>query len=61
MRYDIVDRLLDLWRSQPLFGAAGINMAVSINSPGQFQVCVGHNSEDHGFWRATLVFNALTL
>ena len=32
--YDIVDQLLELWRSQPVFSAAGIDMAVSINSPG---------------------------
>ena len=32
--YDIVDRLLSLCRNQPLFGAAGINLVVAINSPG---------------------------
>jgi hypothetical protein len=27
--YDIVDGLLELWRSQPFFGTVGINMAMS--------------------------------
>lgn len=32
--YDIVDQLLELWRSQPVFSAAGIDIAVLINSLG---------------------------
>jgi hypothetical protein len=34
--YDIVDRFLKFCRSQPLFGAAGINMVVAINTRDSF-------------------------
>ena len=60
--YDIVDRLLDLWRSQPFF-RCGRHQYGRVNklTRDSFRSSWAMNSENHGFWNATLVFNALIL